>query len=373
MAVWVYLLADLRTNKTIAEVELTGVRVTKALGATGTFDATLPLHKRVSYDPFTVTTPARTAYYVLRDGTPFAGGILWTRRYNRAQRTVQLGGADWWSYYDHRKAIPVVVGDGSDTAAKQVIYSGIDQNQIARNLIALAHSHTGGNIGVTVTTVDSGTVRDRTYSGYEMQDIGEALRQLSKVEDGPDMAFDVGQDSNGQPTRILRLGTPHLGTQGSPFVFELDANVIDYSWPSDGSRASTRRWAVGDGIEAGTRIAMAEDTAKYTNGWALLESNGLYTTTLEQDTLQGHANADLAATALPVALPELVVTADGKPHLGEYAPGDDARFVVRAGTDPFIPNGLNTTMRIVGLSVSPNDGGVDKATLTMSPMLEDVA
>jgi hypothetical protein len=372
-ATWTYLVADLRTNIIVAELPLSKVTIAKKLGDAGSMSAQLPTSKVLSGDPYVLTTPGRTAMYALRDGVPWWGGVLWTRRYDSSTGIVDLAGSDWWSYFDHRKVLPILgASPGINTVAPlTVTYTGVDQNQIARNLVTLAQSHTGGDIGIQLDTSLSVTPRDRTYRGYELGDVGQRLRELAQVDGGPDIMFDVsGTDTSGRPIRILRLGDPWLGQQGSPHVFELGGNLLSYQWPSDGTRMATRAFATGDGIAEGALIAVAENTPRYADGWPLLEAEKGYTSVTDAGTLFDHARADQYAARLPVALPTISVRGDaGGPRIGDYSPGDDARVVFPAG-DPFLRNGLDTVMRIVGISVSPGDA-VEVATLTMSPMLED--
>lgn len=381
-AEWTYLLADLRTNAVTAEIPLAGARPSKKVGAAGSLSGTWALSSKWDGgDPYTLTTPARTALYALRDGRPMWGGILWTRRYDSTTSKVDLGCADWWSYFDHRKVLPLLSPNPAvgDVAQLATTYAAVDQNTIARNLVALAQTHTGGNIGIQLDTTTSNTPRDRTYYGYEMRDVGEALRQLSQVQGGPDVMFDVASnlDSVGRPVRLLRLGTPTLGQMGSPFVFETGGNILSYTWPSDGSRMASRTYATGSGMETGQLIAVSEDTARYNDGWPLLEHDTNYSTVSDPATLTGHAAGDQRAVRLPVVLPTLTVRGDGRnasgkvvgPAIGDYGPGDDARVVIK---DPFFRAGIDTTMRIVSIDIDPGEGGVETATLTMNAMLDDV-
>lgn len=384
MADWTFLLGDLRTGRITAEIPLAGAKPGKKLGASGSMSGTWGLSTRwAGGDPYTLTRPARTCLYALRDGTPWWGGIVWTSKYDSTRGVIDLGAADWWSYFDHRKVLPVLAAGTSATAIAQVAttWTQTEQNQLARNLVTLAQSHTGGDIAIQLDASSTGTLRDRTYTGFDLTDVGEALRQLSQVQGGPDMLFDVAPtlDGNGRPVRTLRLGTPLLGQQGSPWVFETGANIIDYTWPSDGTRMATRAYAVGAGTDTSQLIAVAEDSARYADGWALLEADTSYTTVTEATTLQEHANADQTAAKLPVVLPTLVVRGDGTnsegrvvgPSVGDYAPGDDAHVVVTP--DLFFTRGLDTTMRIVGIDVDPGQESVETVTLTMAPTLDDVA
>jgi hypothetical protein len=383
MAEWTCWLADLRTNAITAEIPLTGFAPSKKLNASGSVTGTWTLSSSWrGGDPYGLTRPARTALYLLRDGRPWWGGILWTSEFDSSSNAIRLGAADWWSYFDHRKVLPAlgVIGDVTTIAGLSTVYTAVDQNQIARNLVILAQSHTGGDIGIQLDSTVSGVLRDRTWWGHDRTDVGEALRNLGHIEGGCDIMFDVAADldTSGRPVRLMRVGTPEIGQMGSPHVFELGGNLLSYTWPSDGTRMVTRQFAAGEGMEVGQAIAVAEDTTKYADGWPLLEADSSESGVSDPTTLQAHADGDLHASRLPVATPALKVRGDGRnasgavvgPTVGDYGPGDDARVVIQ---DLFFSAGLDTTMRIVGVDVDPGQDGVELATLTMNPMLDDVA
>ncbi len=384
MARWSYLLADLRTNVITAEIPLTGVRISTKLGAAGTMSGTWNIAQNwAGGSPYGLTRPARTAIYALRDGRPLFGGVIWTSDCDNGE-SVSLGASDWWTYLDHRRVVPLLSSANppvTEVANLDVSFVQADQNEIARQLLAIAQSHNGGDIGIIPDTTNSGVLRDRTWHGYELADVGQALKQLSEVEGGPDILFTVGAnlDDNGRPVRLMRIGSPNLGQVGSPFVFESGAAILNYRFPSDGTRMTTRAYALGEGSERGAIIAVTEDTDTTANGWPLLESDANYSTVTEATTLQAHAVADRYAGRLPVVLPTITVAGDGADRfgrrvwasLGEYAPGDQARVVIR---DRFFSgDGLDAVFRIVEVNISPGDDGVETATLTLSPIADDVA
>jgi hypothetical protein len=218
-------LADLRTNAITAEIPLTGVRISTKLGAAGTMSGTWNITQNWSGgDPYGLTRPARTAIYALRDGRPLFGGVVWTSDCDNGN-SVSLGASDFWSYFDHRRVVPLLSSASppvTEVANLDVAFVQVDQNEIARQLLAIAQSHNGGDIGIIPDTANSDVLRDRTWHGYELADVGQALKQLSEVEGGPDIQFTVGAnlDDNGRPIRLMRIGTPDLGQVGSPFVFE---------------------------------------------------------------------------------------------------------------------------------------------------------
>lgn len=379
--VYTYTVHDLATNTLLGELPLTNVKYGKRLCDSGQMSGTFRVelaadpNRRVK-DPYDITTPCRRCIYVLRDEVPQWGGIIWTRKYDSRTKQVQIGAGDWWSYFDHRKVLPVLtlpVNPSFDIANKLVSYTGIDQNTIARNLVALAQTHTGGNLSIVPSDTQLSLIpRDRNYRGYENRNVGDALRELAGVINGPDMMFDVGPlDASSRPTRVFRQGTPHLGQQGSAWVWEYGGNVVDYTWPSDGSRFSSRTFAAGAGMVEGTPIAVSEDTDIYARGYVLTESETMYSTVSDTAVLQSHADADQEAARLPVVLPVLQVRGDMSPTVGEWGMGDDARVSI---VDDFFPNGVDTSMRIVAAEVTPPEGESDEQVmLTMAPVLDDVA
>lgn len=376
---WTYAVHDLLTNAKIGELPLSGVKYNEVLNDSGQLSGQFVVDSRANSrrrvkDPYDATTPCRRCVYVYRDEVPQWGGIIWTRRYDSASRTVQIGCGDWWSYFDHRKVLPLLtppVDVEFEIANLLVTQTGVDQNAIARYLVTLAQSHTGGDLGLVFDnpTSTSGVVRDRTWPGFELADVGEQLRQLANILGGPDVAFDVSLDSDQLPTRLMRIGTPRLGQQGAPWVWEVGGNVTDYTWPSDGTRYAKRMFATGKGDELGMPIAMAEDTTRPT--WPLMETDVGYSTVSTPSVLQAHADSDQVVSRLPVVLPTLTVRGDRVPRIGEWAVGDDG--LVRI-LDDFMPNGIETSMRIVRADITASDADQDESvTFTMAPLLDDVA
>lgn len=392
-AQWTYLISDLATNRTIADVPLSQVRATKGVNMCGTLQASWVLSRHASTtkrDPYDLTTPARRVVYLLEDGAPRWGGIIWTSGYDSSTHTVSIGAADWWSYFDHRLILPVLSGwttRADDTRVQAnpyyvsgltTAYTAVEQNQIARNLVALAQSHTAGSIGIQVDSTTSGVFRDRTYLGSALKSVGSALADLAGVIDGPDVLFDVDAvDTQGRPKRVLRLGTPRLGQAGSAHVWQHGGNVIGLKWSRSAAGMSTRRLASGKGIELGMPVAVTEAPAQYTHSrWPLLEGTSGHDIEVAPTTpyagissLQGHADGDLSRTRSPVVLPTLVVRTDQAPSLGSISPGDDGRLVVPAGHE-FLRTGYDGPVRVAQISFTPDARTVPSAELVCNPLLE---
>lgn len=375
-ATWTYTVHDLLTNALITELPLTGVEYSVVLNDSGQMSGSFRVDGRTNprrrvRDPYDATMPARRCVYAWRDGVPQWGGIIWTRRYDSSSGVLEIGCGDWWSYFDYRKVLPVLswpVAVEFEIAELSVVKLNTDQNQIARDLVELAQDHTNGDLGIVLDDTITGTFRDRTWNGFELPNVGDALRQLAGVDGGPDIVFGVSPATTGRPVRTMRVGDPVIGQQGSAWVWEYGANVTRYTWPSDGTRYASRQYAVGKGMEFGTPIAVAEDIRA---GWPLIEAERAYSNVTVPGTLQEHADADQIASRLPVVLPTLTVRGDRSPRIGEWGVGDDGRVVIE---DDFHVNRIETPMRIVRADVIPASEVTDESvTFVMGPLLDDVA
>lgn len=379
MASWTYLIADLRSNVIAGELPLTGVRMSKVLNGSGQISANLPMgDPRVAAQQqvYAMTRPAIRALYALRDNTPLWGGILWAADYDSASQSMTLAGADFMSYFDHRKVVEVLPPSPVATtyvAGLSRVYTGQDQNAIARDLVTLAQSHTAGDIGVTFASLaNSGVLLDRSYHGYEQWYVSEVLRELAGLPTGPDVAFDVsGPDpATGRPIRIMRLGTPRLAQPGAAHRWDLGGNLLSYAWRSGGGVMATRVFFEGDGAERGARIAVAEDTSLLASGWPLLETDEIDTAVTDDLQLQTKANGLQSSLRLPTVSVELKVRGDLPPVLGEYAPGDEGRLVIGAGTDPLFPLGLDVAVRIASMEFTVDSSGAEDITLSCRVLAE---
>jgi hypothetical protein len=167
----------------------------------------------------------------------------------------------------------------------------------------------------------------------------------------------------------MRTGSPHIGIQGSPHVWEYGGNMLSYTWSSDGTKMASRAYAVGNGINEGAPIAISEDTTLYAKTWPLLEMETGYTQVNDTAVLLGNADSDQNLNTYPVVIAELLVNGRMQPTIGEFSPGDDFRMIVH---DQFFAGGLDTRMRIVAVSVNASDP-LEATTVTANSTLDDVA
>ena len=303
MARWTFLAADLRTNVILGEIPVSQVRMSKTLNGSGQMSCQFDLGdaKVQARNVYDMTRPARRAFYAIRDSRPWWGGIIWASSYDSAGASGEIRATDFWSYFDHRKILETFslpLSGPFQLAGQSRIYTQQDQNVIARDLVTLAQAHTGGNIGIAVDAALSGILRDRTYDGFLLKDVGSALREIAELADGCDILFDVGPlDANGRPTRIMRTGTPYLAAPGAAWTWDLGGNMLSYVWDSAAGAMATRVYTQGTGTERGSQIATAQSDERLNTGWPLLEADRLFTTVSDYATLQGHANGFLSSAS----------------------------------------------------------------------------
>lgn len=371
---WTYLIADTRTNVIIDELPLTGVRWTKVLNGSGQLQGTVNLGDRASgtRDVYDLTRPVRRVVYAVRDEQPLWGGIIWASGYDGDKHTVDIAAADWWSYFDHRKVLEVLTLPAAATyvAGFSKIFTSQEQNTIARGLVTLAQSHTAGNIMITVDGSVSGINRAVTYEGYDLVDVGQALRDLASISDGPDIVFDVGgfDSTTGRPARIMRTGTPRLTQAGAAHRWDLGGNLLSYQWSSGGGVMATRAFAEGSGTDRGTQIAVSELTSRYADGWPLLETDDVYSGVSDFTELGRLADTLLTGYDLPVVAPRMKVAPNLEPRLGAVAVGDSGYLVLPAD-DEFFGEAKEIAVRVNTISVEIDEQGGE--TVTLSAMTDE--
>lgn len=98
-----YFLTDLLSNQVISEVPFKGVSFERVNRRAGSFSGSIPfLEATKGLDLYEATMPGRTGVYVMRNGVCVWGGIIWSRTYDVASRTMDVQGGEFMSYFYHR-------------------------------------------------------------------------------------------------------------------------------------------------------------------------------------------------------------------------------------------------------------------------------
>jgi hypothetical protein len=98
-----YFLTDLLSNDIISEVPFKGVSFERANRRAGSFSGSIPfIEATKGLNLYEATMPGRTGIYIMRNGVCVWGGIIWSRTYDVANRTMEVQGGEFMSYFYHR-------------------------------------------------------------------------------------------------------------------------------------------------------------------------------------------------------------------------------------------------------------------------------
>lgn len=296
-------------------------------------------------DPISDTSPAKCYLAVAyidddKNETFVAGGPIWVHDYDDATGQLTVTAAGMLSYFDHRKVMQVLAG--LNPATVTAAYTGLSLGTIAKRLIQLAATHTGGNVPIVLPAdeaIAADAAHDRTYPGYELDWVGDMIRNLSGVLGGPEFQFRPQRQSDPRYLQWVLV----TGTNAQPLIsqagadWDLDATVpmsaIDsISVHVDGTAMADEVWVKGNGDAESTIIGHALATTLTGLGYALLETD-----------VTGHDGVSVAATANNYATgalqfssrPALTLTLrigrDSDPAVSQYNIGDYVQVAIPAG------------------------------------------
>lgn len=279
--------------------------------------------------------PARCFLAALEGDTVLEAGPIWAHTYDADTAMLTVGAAGMRSIFDHRLVMGVLA-DPSLAAAWAVTYPGLSLGTIAKRLVQLALTHTGGALPIVLPADETGPADEdhtRTYKGHELATVASRLDQLSGVLGGPDIAFEPRLTAD-------RLGVEwpmRTGTEADPLLHQVgDDHVWDMRVPRggvssvsvnrDASGLAGRAWLTGQGSSEALLMAAATDPTLTDHGFPLLETTEARSTVEKQTTLNRWATGALAAKSRPWMTWSFTVDAASNPKLGTYRAGDWARI-----------------------------------------------
>jgi hypothetical protein len=376
-----FVFADLLTDAYITDLDLDQVTFSRAIGEPGTFSATIsvpnpdvaeqvasvvPRWAEDDTDPDSLSTgPGRTVVHVYRNGIIWGTYVIWQASVSGSERggiQVRLQGSTLESYLNYVEIREDITP-----------YTGIEQLEIARDLIANMQSQTYADIGLTTETGDSGVTRDRTYLAGETATYGQRLRELSDLDDGFELMIHTADPGTGSRTREVQFGYPKLGSADTDHVFSAPGNVLSWEQTIDALRGATSYRARGESVstDLSTRsepLMSSEQnaTGHLTAGWPRLDRTLDYSTVKETATLNEYASKWAAQRPGAVRVHQVTVRLDDV----DWTPanlGDYARLIIVNDWWPIRDGGasFNKRWRIIGISVrATSRSGAETATLT---------
>jgi len=339
------------TGRILATVPTTedGISWETILNDAGTVDATVPLRRipeRERRNLLSYLEPNRCYLAAITDsGKVLEAGPIWKHKLDDTSGDLTVGASGLWSIFDHRKAIDPSWDTGTARVQDtQLRWSGMNLGSIAQYLTFSSLQRVGGVLPVLFQDIPDTGLAERTYPGYELGWVGERLRQLAEVSNGPDIAFEprLTADELGIEW-VMRVGTdvdPLLHQRGADWRWDRCATrgtlkllTVDV----DATGVAQRAWSIGSGMETELLLGVAQDLTPLDAGYPLLETDTSSTNTSLQTTLNAQATSALAVAKRPWSTWSIEVR-DDVPPLGDYRPGDwssisvpDEHVYLRAG------------------------------------------
>jgi hypothetical protein len=371
VAAYTFLTADLVTGTALAELPLGPCDFERRINTYGQLNATLPIADPAvaKLNPISATEPARTAIYVIRDGDPVWGGIIWFRAYDSQSQALTLRAAEHCSYWWRRRI------------RAALSYTGVDQLAIFQGLINYAQGVAGGNVRVQLGgDSSSGLLMTRSYAPSEDKNLGDALAELAMQEGGFDFASDVAWMGGTVPTMVLTADYPRRGSTAyaTGWMWEFgplgaDTNVISYTWAEDGFGTANSILGAGSGSGAAMITSVQADTALINAGYPLLEDGFSLKDAAVQANLDAATSAQVTLLEHPILTGELITQPTRDPVIGSYTVGDEFRLRI---TDPRFPSpvgggpGLDAYYRAIGTRVVvPFQNQHEEAHIVFAPAL----
>lgn len=353
---------DLLTGKIYTRLPLVNDNWTQIVDDASTLQGIVVMSPDVqAMNPWSNAAPCKTwlgVTYVDPSGneTWIDAGPIWTCNYNDDNGQLSIGAAGLWSYWDHRKVMPILA-DAVSPSMSTVTYSALSLGTIAKRLVQLAQTHTGGNLPL-VLPADVVAANDadhtRTYNGYDLTWIGDALTALTGVINGPEIAFVPQYQTDTRFIQwVMRTGLetdPYLHQSGADWIYDAStpkSGVFGTSVVRDGTSMGDEAWVKGNGDNEGTLIGHALGASLTNLGYALFEVDiPNHDSVTTPSTVQSYAEAALLPAKAETLALTLKVHRDASPTVSQVQVGDYVQFS-NATNHRYLPPGTTVRSRIV--------------------------
>ena len=303
----------------------------ETLNAAGALQCTVPLT-----DPTILrmrlmesATPGKSFLAAVQGDTVLQAGPIWEHEYHETsdgnQLTLFAGGM--WSYFDHRLLLPVLAGRlPTDPTTDTNLVKSLQG--IARYYVWQAQQETNGNVPVILPDEIAGT-NERNEAGSSLAFVGPRLRELTAVENGPDIKFAPRFNTARDGFEwVMQIGTPTqpliYGAIEPTFTLGLkESSISNLKVRNVGAGLGSRAFVAGGKISGEMLIAAATDTSLTTAGYPVLDiADRSHASVSETATLQSYADG----AVLSGKRPEITISFDHQvskqPYIAGFNVGD---------------------------------------------------
>jgi hypothetical protein len=350
------------------------------LNEPGTLSLTVaPKAKELSrMDIRNATMPNFRALGISYNGVMLEAGPILHRQYDDETNRLTIQAAGIWAIFNRRKLLNgSALKAGYNVTGSTAAFGPTSLGTIARNIVRQSiqdnyYDPAYGALNIVLPPVISGP-HTRNYRGYDLIWQGEALKNLTAVEGGPDIRFRPRfmADDPDRVEWVMETGTdvqPLLTQIGA--AIRLDGTskkspVLGFSSEEDGTEVGNRAWRPGAGQDKAMKLGSGSlyDLVKAGMPWMEIE-NADSREIADVAILNSQARWDVREHQGPAVTFSIRIRTDHPAaKLGSYWPGDYADVVIPAD-HPTLPAGLQ---RVRIMAIDGNDSR--QVRLTVAPFL----
>lgn len=303
-----------------------------------------------------LVAPWRFSLAIAIGPTILAYGPIITHQLDHSNQILSVGAASMWAILGRR----IMMATGATLASplsmdadQDVVIGPLSLHTIAKRIVSGSLAR-GASYALPIDYPDDiAGIHERNYPIYDMATVEQRLKDLTQVEDGPDIDWDP-YFSDSQTVRVrMRIGNPELTQTGLDLLWDDTSSITYINVDSNASQMSTAVFTRGNATERASQIAYAADGSLITVGWPPLEQkDDSHQSVTDFTTLQSHADEWIRFYSSPVEIWQTEVICDMSPVVGTYRPGDHGSLNVQS--HPWIPPGLYFQRLIGWQNAGPN-------------------
>lgn len=345
-----YIIGDLRTGRRIQTLPALAGTWADVLNDSGTLSCTVSLRDPdVERLGLKESAKPGKAFLAAVDGDlVLQAGPVWLHSYDADSGQLTITASGMWSYFDARRVLPVLAGRPPTDPTTNTRFTAVSSDPddpwptdtrksfqgMARALVAQAQSWTGGNVPVVLPAEIAGD-RERTWRGADLSVVGDALRDLTQLDGGPDIRFQPRLTSDRLGIEwVMLVGTPSqplLFSQLEP-VFTVGAaksSVSDLKTTVSGRGVASQVYATGGRAAEQALVSIGSNAALISQGYPVLEAvDSSRSTVTEQATMDAFAAELVLRSGSPTETWSFSHKTDQQPLLAGFSVGDFAKVRV---------------------------------------------
>lgn len=345
-----YIIGDLRTGRRIQTVPALSGPWSDVLNEAGDVSCTVslrdPVVQRLGLKES--AKPGKAFLAAIDGDMVLQAGPIWMHDYQANTGQLTMTAAGMWSYFDYRRVLPVLAGRLPTDPTTNTRYTNVSVDPedvwptdtrkslqgMARALVEQAQAWTGGDVPVILPADIPGT-NSRTYRGADLVVIGAALRDLTRLEGGPDIRFQPRLTADGLGVEwVMLIGTPTQPLLFSPLepVFTVGAPkspVTNLTTSVSGRNVATDVYTTGGRASDQALVSLSGNPQLIDQGYPVLEAvDSSRSTVTEQATLDEFAAELAMQTVSPTETWAFSHRTSDRPLLSSYSVGDFAKVRV---------------------------------------------